>query len=441
MNAGAAIYRARKIYRNDGSLLDNGAVVCAEGRITAVEKWPAVRATGAEIVELGDVLLLPGLVNVHTHLRLTHLKGKIAPSRDFVGWLAKIALRSKLSRRTTLQRAIMSGARELLEGGVTTAVEIDVDGLSAETLRSSPLRLVFAHECVGLDPTQAEEIASQLMERVVRFDSVPLRRKHGIAPHAPYSVSRELWELLAKKLEMWHGHPAHDSSRARCPRHRFLTIHMAESAEEVEMFVGGRGRMARWLRRFRILPRSWQAPHCSPIAFLEQTGILARPGIAAHCGCISDADAERLAHWGWTVAFCPGTHEYFDRPPYPLERLRRAGIPVCVATDSAASNTGLSMMEEMRRLARHFPQLTAAEIVAAATTIPAQAIGWGHDIGRIEPGYCADLSAWSPSGEGDILDRAWFENERLVCTATILAGQIVVRRTLEPIRKPLCAGL
>jgi cytosine/adenosine deaminase-related metal-dependent hydrolase len=358
-------------------------------------------------------------------LRLTHLKGKIAPSKDFVGWLARIALRSRLSRRATLQRAIAAGAQELLEGGVTTAVEIDVDGLAIETLRSSPLRLIFAHECISLDPTKADKIASRMMKKVADGKTEPLRRRHGLAPHAPYSASRELWEALARKIGRV-GRVRQVRQDGSLPF--FLTVHVAESADEVEMFATGRGKMARWLRMFGVLPKGWRAPGCSPVAFLEQTGILAAPGVAAHCGCCDDADAERLARYGWTVAFCPGTHEYFRRPPYPLERFRRAGTPVCVATDSAASNTGLSMMDEMRRLARLFPQLSAAEIVEAATTIPAQGIGWSNDIGRIEVEYCADFSAWSPSPETGHLDRAWFTGERPTCTATIIGGQVVATR-------------
>ena len=441
MSAQVTVYRARKVYRSDGSLLDDGAVVCRNGRIAAVEKWPEVRASRAENVDLGEVLLLPGLVNAHTHLRLTHLKGKIAPSKDFVGWLGKIAVRSKLSRRATIQRAIAAGARELLQGGVTTAVEIDVDGLSAETLRSSPLRLLFAHELISFDPAQAEQAASRLLEMAAQLDAEPLRREHGIAPHAPYSVNRELWEALSKRLKarqvgdlsnsgtQHSGLSTQDYPRQADSLSYLLTTHMAESADEIEMFTEGRGRMVRWLRMFGVLPRGWRAPHCSPIAFLEDTGILVTPGIAAHCAFADDADAERLARHGWTVAFCPGTHEYFSRPPYPLERFRRAGIAVCVATDSAASNTGLSMMEEMQRLARQFPNLSAAEIVAAATTIPVQAIGWGKDIGRIEIGCCADLSAWSPCCDGNRLDRTWFEREPPTCTATIIAGQVVAQRS------------
>jgi len=421
MSADTTIYQARKIYRGDGSLLDNGAVVCREGKIVAVVPWAEMRRHKAEVVDLGDVLLLPGLVNAHTHLRLTHLKGKIAPTKDFIAWLGKIALRSKLTRRATLRRSIAAGARQLLEGGVTTAVEIDVDGLSTEALRSSPLRLVFAHECIDLNPARAEETAARFMDAIAQHEGEPFRRRHGIAPHAPYSVSRELWEALAGKIK----------ARQVANLPHFLTSHIAESAEETEMFTEGRGRMVRWLRMFGVLPRGWRAPHLSPVAFLEQTGILAVPGIAAHCGCADDADAARLARHGWTVAFCPGTHEYFGRPPYPLERLRRAGVPVCVATDSAASNTGLSMMDEMRRLARHFPDLAAREIVAAATTIPAAAIGWGGAVGRIEPGFAADLSAWAPPCDGERFDRAWFEGEPPACVTTIIAGRIVASPNRE----------
>jgi len=430
MNAPETVFRARKVYRSDGSLLADGAVICREGRIVGVERWTPARMGDAQVVDLGGVLLLPGLIDAHTHLRLTHLKGKTAPSKDFVGWLARIALRSKLSRRTTLQRAIAAGARELLAGGVTTAVEIDVDGLSAETLRGSPLRLIFAHECISLDPSRAEKVAARMMKMVEMAEERPLWRQHGLAPHAPYSVSRELWEALAREV----GRDGQNGRNGRSGRVRqsggracLLTVHVAESKEEAEMFAEGRGKMVRWLRRFRVLARGWRAPRCSPIAFLEQTGILATPGIAAHCGWADEADAERLARYGWTVAFCPGTHEYFRRPPFPLERLRRAGVAVCVATDSAASNMGLSMMEEMRRLARWFPELSAREIVAAATTIPAQGIGWGKEVGRIEAGWCADFSAWSPCCAGERLHRAWFEGEPPVCVATIIGEQVVQR--------------
>ncbi|MBM3333977.1 amidohydrolase family protein [Candidatus Sumerlaeota bacterium] len=413
MSEQSTIFRARKIYREDGTLLDDGAVVCRAGKIAAVAPWPALRSWHGRIVNLGPALLLPGLVNAHTHLRLTHLLGKIASTADFVGWLARITLRAKFTRQATFLRSIEAGARRLLEGGVTTAVEIDVDGLSAETLRSSPLRLVFAHECIALDPARAEQTLRRLTDLVERLDSEPLRREHGLAPHAPYSVSRELWQLLSRKTRE-AGHSS-----------RLITTHLAESAEEVAMFRSGRGKMIRWLRMFGVLPRGWRAPRCSPVEFLEQTGTPDARGIAAHCGFADEADAERLARHGWTVAFCPGTHEYFKRPAYPLHLFRRAGVPVCVATDSAASNTGLGMMNEMARLARHAPDLSAKEIVAAATTIPARAIGWGDNVGRIEIGYCADFSAWTPCCEGNRLDRSWFATPP-ACAAIIIGGRTVM---------------
>ncbi|MCX8037082.1 MAG: amidohydrolase family protein [Candidatus Sumerlaeia bacterium] len=398
-------------------------------------------------MDLGGVLLLPGLVNAHTHLRLTHLCGKLRPTKNFVGWLARVALRSRLSSRAALQRAIADGARQLLAGGVTAAVDIDIEALAAETLRESPLRLVFAHECISLDPNRAAQTALRMMKLLESQEEVPLRRRHGLAPHAPYSVSRELWQALAKRIA---GKKAQEkrppspnnkpdgadtaaastaSTTFTAPMPLFLTLHLAESADEDEMFRTGRGRMVRWLRLFRVLPRNWQAPRCSPVAFLEQTGILNTAGIAAHCGCADAADAAILARRGWTVAFCPGTHEFFRRAPYPLAVLRSAGVPVCVATDSAASNTGLKMMDEMRRLAGMFPTLTVREILEMATTIPAHAMGWSADIGKIAPGYCADFSAWTPCPEASQLDRSWFADPPPQCAATIIGGEVVWKKS------------
>jgi cytosine/adenosine deaminase-related metal-dependent hydrolase len=409
MSDSEIVYRARKIYRPDGSLLTDGAVRCRDGRIVAVEPWSG--SGGANVVNLGDALLLPGLVNAHTHLWLTHLHKRVRRPADFMAWLTAITWRVSIARQSTLRKAIEKGARQLLEGGVTAAVEIDYRGLSAETLAASPLRLVLAREILTLDPRRAEETASREMARLDAQPDEPFRRRHGLAPHAPYTVSRELWQALAQRLR---ARPA------------FLTIHLAESNEESQMIERGRGSFVRRFRFIRFLPRGWQAPGCSPVEYLESTGILDAPGIAAHCSTVNEADAQRLARHGWTVAFCPGTHEYFGRPPYPLEMLRRAGVPVCLGTDSAASNpTGLSMMAEMGRMARGFPQLSAREIVEAATTIPARAIGWAEAIGRIEPGRLADFAAWSPCPEGDRLDREWLAGSNPTCTATVLNGEVV----------------
>ncbi len=441
------VFRARRVWQSDGVLLLDGAVLCRNGRIEAVARYADLRQLKGEVVDLGEVLLLPGFVNAHTHLRLTHLCGKLRPTKNFVGWLARIALRSRLSSRTTLRRAIAEGARQLLAGGVTAAVDIDIEALAAETLQKSPLRLVFAHECISLDPKRAAQTALRMMNLLEKQETIPLRRCHGLAPHAPYSVSRELWEALAKKIgerkaeekRRWSrkdkpdGTDVRDNlsmSMASMPSFPpFLTLHLAESADEDEMFRTGRGRMVRWLRLFRVLPCTWQPPRCSPVAFLERTGILDTPGIAAHCGCADAADAAVLARRGWTVAFCPGTHEFFRRPPYPLEMLRRAGVPVCVATDSAASNTGLSLMEEMRRAARMFPALTPREIIEMATMIPARAIGWAADAGNITPGYCADFSAWTPCPEGTQLERSWFDGPSPRCAATIIGGEVVWKKS------------
>lgn len=412
MSEETKVYRARKIYRPDGSLLDNGAVVCRAGRIAAVGAWPEIGKGGLAVEDLGDVLMLPGLINAHTHLRLSHLKGG-DPTDDFVGWLGKMAMQARFTRTATFTKAIEDGARELLETGTTTAVDVDIDALAATTLRESPLRLVFAHECIHLDPERAEKKAAEVMERAAGFEREPWRREHGVAPHAPYSVSRELFESLSRRLQ---SQPC------------FLTIHVAECADEIEMIAAGEGRIVKWLRMFRVLPRDWQPPRCTPVAYLDQTGILATAGVAAHCGLASEADAALLARRGWTVAFCPGTHAFFGRPPYPLERFRRAGVAVCIATDSAASNTSLSLMDEMRRVARDFHDLPAAEIVAMATTIPARAIGWGDAVGQLEPGFCADLSVWSPCPDGDRLDRAWLEGEPPDCAATAIGGRVVYRR-------------
>jgi len=407
------LYRARTLCLPDGRLLDNGAVLCRAGRIARVDTRARLDAHGADAIDLGDVLLLPGLVNAHAHLRLTHLHGRLGARKNFVAWLGKVAARNRLTRTATLERSIRRGAAELLAGGVTAAVEIDMDGLSAATLADSPLRLVFAHELIRFDPAQAEAAAEAALEAVERQTAEPLRRAHGLAPHAPYSVAEPFWRALAGRLRA---------------RPLFQTIHMAESIEETEMLAEGRGRMLRRFRLLRLLPRGWRAPGCSPIAFLEGTGILEVPGVAAHCGQADEADARRLARGGWTVAFCPGTHEYFGRPPWPLERFRQAGVPVCVATDSAASNpTGLSLMAEMQRLARGFPALAAGEILAAATTIPARAMGWGEALGRIAPGWRADFSAWRPCPEGGRLERSWFGGAPPTSAATIIDGRIGCR--------------
>lgn len=219
----------------------------------------------------------------------------------------------------------------------------------------------------------------------------------GLSPHAPYTTTLP---LLAEA--------AAAARREGLP----LCVHCDETPEEHRLWTRGDGPFRDFLADVHAIADDWREPGCTPVEWLDRAGILAppRPGLPGallvHLNGIEDSDLERMALRGAGAVVCPGTHLYFERGPFPLERLVRAGIPTALGTDSLASNDRLSMWEEIRRATRLAPGLTAGRAIALATSEAARALGVQDRFGSIELGKKAAFCVVETPSAAPPLDSA-----------------------------------
>jgi cytosine/adenosine deaminase-related metal-dependent hydrolase len=379
--------RARTVLPVGEPPIDDGAVVVHGERIIAVGRFadlfPAAgecSAAGKQVIDLGDSILLPGLINAHCHLDYTNMAGKLSPARNFSDWIkAIVALKAEWSY-TEFADSWLKGAQMLLRSGTTTVVDIEtVPELLPEVTTSTPLRVI---SCLELLSVRNRLNARQMVEWAVKkLESLPAASA-GLSPHAPYTTSPELLSAaaVAAREHNW-----------------LLTTHVAESADEFEMYLNARGAMFDWLKSQRDMS---DCGGVSPIAHLARHGVLSPNFLAVHVNYLVAGDIELLTHSGASAVHCPGSHAFFHHRAFPFEELDHAGVNICLGTDSLATigqspdePLALNLFSEMRRLANTFPALTPQRIIEMVTVNPARALGRTEELGRIAPGACADLIA------------------------------------------------
>jgi 5-methylthioadenosine/S-adenosylhomocysteine deaminase len=365
----------------------DGAVVVEDGTIKAVgaRKVLASQFAEADLEDLGDAAILPGFVNCHSHLELTAMRGAgDRVEHDFYSWLITLTkLRGEILSRDDIETGALAGAVEGARAGVTCFGDIGRFGRAGlEAIKKIGLRgVVFQETEFSPDDSTAAVDLEKLKDKFLELRSSETELvKAGISPHAPYTVSRRLFEKIAQY--------AIDEKIK-------TSIHAAESREEDELMRLGTGFFTSVYEKFGV---EWVSPLCSSIEFLKQTGILETSALLAHCVTVSDTDIETIASAGASVAHCPKSNAKFGHGYAPFERLLDAGISVGLGTDSMASNNMCDMLEETRTAAfaaRNYPDrkrfVTASEVLWAATLGGAKALGLDDAIGTLEVGKQADI--------------------------------------------------
>ena len=374
----AVILRSRCVLPISAPPIENGAVVIDGERIAAVGTWDELKGRGGEVLDLGESVLMPGLINAHCHLDYTMMRRSISPQRSFTEWIRRInALKRSLSDDDYLE-AIAKGFAELRKWGTTTVANIESFPELLLRMPAPPIRAWWFLEMIDIRhrETSEETMAGALSffgERKGWIDGF------GLSPHAPYTASASLFELTSKAAGEL-GMP--------------VTTHCAESREEWEMFRHGRGELHDFMLKLGRWMHDCQHGR-TPLAHLVSSGALSERWLLAHMNELGESDFEWLERQPRSsrpsVVHCPGSHRYFRHAPFPLARLQEAGVNICLGTDSLASTDSLSMFEEMRQLARRHPWLNAQEILSMATLNGAKALG--IQAGRLEAGALADLIA------------------------------------------------
>ena len=390
------LLRARAVLPVSRPPILNGAVLIAGNRIAGVGTWRALsKARPQAVVDLGETLLMPGLVNAHCHLDYTDMAGQFPPPKIFSEWLKVITATKAGWSFSDYARSWMRGAEMLVRTGTTTVADIEaVPQLLPEVWGATPLRVFSFLEMIGIKPPRDPAVV--LQETLERIGMLRASRcRAGLSPHAPYTTVPELLRLSTEAAR----------------RHKWrLTTHVAESAMEFEMFSRARGEMFEWLKRSgRDMSDCGKG---SPVRHMERCGALRRNLLAIHVNYLGREDATLLGRRGVHVAHCPRSHDYFGHDAFPLRRLARAGINLCLGTDSLASvyksrrqTVELSMFEEMRMLAKNQPSLSPKKIVRMATVNGARALGMAGQVGELAEKAYADIIAVPFSGRRrDIYD-------------------------------------
>jgi aminodeoxyfutalosine deaminase len=378
------ILRARTVLPMTRPAIADGAVLISGERIQQVGRWRDLSGeTSNGSVDLGEVILMPGFVNAHCHLDYTHMAGQFPPPKDFIDWLKLITTTKAQWSAAEYRASWLSGAEMLVRTGTTSVGDIEaVPQLLPQVWDLTPLRIVSFLEMIGITGRRPPERV--LQEALDKIQTLPHQRcVVGLSPHAPYSTVPALLDQAAEvaRRQGW-----------------LLCTHVAESKPEFLMFTKARGDMFEWLQR-----SGREMSDCglgSPVKHLERCGALRRNLLATHVNYLARGDAALLAQRKVSVVHCPRSHAYFGHEPFPLSRLFRAGVNVCLGTDSLASvikirrqDPELDMLAEMRVLADRQRWLSPKTILRMATVAGAQALARGDVLGQFSPGALADVIA------------------------------------------------
>jgi len=365
---------ARWLIPVEGAPIEHGALLIGpDGRVRAVGPDSAVpRPSDVVAEDFGDAVILPGLINTHTHLELTGFEGRVK-EREFPAWIRQLRELKTTRAPAEYVEAARRGLAACYAGGVTTIADTGDSGAALQALAEAGGSGVAYLEVFGPHPAQAAESLAGLRERVTSLRGWTGNRVGlGVSPHAPYTVSGPLFRAVAD----W-------SRKESLP----LAVHMAESPAETEFLANGSGPFAEaWEARGIPLPRP---SGLSPVGWLAKHGVLTERTLCIHAVQLDQMDIDRLADSGAAVAHCPLSNQAHRHGVAPLAALLQAGIRVGIGTDSEVSVGPLDLVAEARA-ARKLARLTAEALIELCTLGGARALGLAGATGSLRIGKWAD---------------------------------------------------
>lgn len=379
-------YGAKWVWCGPGRLLERAWVVLQAGRVKEIAGKPPA---GVESHDLGPGLLLPGLVNAHTHLELSFLADLIEkPRGDFMDWLETLVdLRPGYDRGQAKEAARLAAYFAAAQGTVL-AGDITNTGRAAWAWAEAGVSVISFFEAIG--PARAEPPQPEMKWDGNYFSA------QAVASHAPYSVPS--WRQQALK---------ESASSIPIP----LSIHLAESRAEVEFFAGlgdEGARMEEFLVRRGLQKADMDLRADTPLAHLISLGVVDAQTMLVHGVQLTPAELAQVAAKGASLCLCPRSNLGLTGAVADAPAALKAGVNLALGTDSLASSPDLSIWAEMRKLLEIYPELDPEAVITMATTGGAKALGLGEHFGLIAPGYCAPL-AYVPldgAGKEDVLSSA-----------------------------------
>lgn len=458
--------RAKFVVVSAERILHPGTLTIRQGRLVAVTE----DAQAAADIDLGEAVLLPGLVNAHCHLEFSGLLRPLSAGEQFTDWIGEVVRyrRGVLANPTStlpsplntvnLRRAISSGLQESCAGGVAligdivtppwhnsfipaaerwqpwprsslcwelAPAQLPADDVGQHLASATFPRVIPFAELLGLQSPRLTECwqwaqglvdsdcalwtadTHQRPSSVARGESAPIIG-YGLSPHAPYSIDL----------------PTVAGMLAPLPRQTRLAMHVAESPAEMEWLATGGGPFAELYQRLGIQVEA------QPPSIEQCLQLLARSdhSLLIHGNYLRREQIEQVAAAGITVVYCPRTHAYFGHAPYPLKQLLQASVRLALGTDSRASNPSLSLWNEVHFVRQLYPDVPSAALLNWVTREPATALGVQRDLGTLAVGTLAWVNvvpakaAWTPQNLLDEMTLCTAEQLRLSPLVHLLAG-------------------
>jgi cytosine/adenosine deaminase-related metal-dependent hydrolase len=304
-----------------------------------------------------------------------------------VAWVGRlVALRREESPSDQVQRMAAAGAVARARATGTVAFgDIGNTLLAVGVLAEAGVPAVLFHEVLGFAPHDADAHAAEAASRVVDGTRFPVRP--GLAPHAAYSVSPDLFKAVTREC-VTRGLPS--------------SVHLGEPIQEIELLETGEGELADALKALGAWNPDWIAPRTGPAEYLDRLGVL-RPGLlVVHATKLTREALALVAARGCTIVSCPRSNRWVGAGVPPIDAFYACGAPVAFGTDSLASAPDLNMFAELAA-ARALSSVPARQLLESATRIGAAALGMQSELGTITPGKHAALVAVSvPASESDV---------------------------------------
>lgn len=317
---------------------------------------------------------MPGLVNAHTHLELSYLRGQVPAAESFVTWIRGVvgARRQRPDPNALdILDSVQAGIDESVAAGTALVGDISNTLVSYEPLASSALGGVVFHELLRFNTADADGVVEQACRQI---DALPAHAwvKASLAAHAPYSVSPLVFRAIRRVMD----------ARSPVP----FSVHLAESRDETEFIATAGGEWRRFLEDVGSWDPTFEAPGVSPVAYLDDIGFLAPRLLAVHGVQMTPGDLARLVAQDATLVTSPRSNQHTGAGVPPVAGFYASGVRVAIGTDSLASTPDLNLFSEMAELRRLAPEVPAARLIRSATIEGAHALGFDASFGTIEVG-------------------------------------------------------
>lgn len=369
--------------------IEHGAVLVRDGRIQEIGELSTLAAAhpDEEVRDFGLAAIMPGFVDLHTHLEYTAMRG-LVDDLPYAQWKLQVMEKERTLTPQDWEDAALLGALEALRSGITTVGDITSSGASMRAVNASGMRAFVYREVQTMDHKRIGDVMDAARADIAEWASSadPDLVRVGIAPHSPYSCHPELFRQVSD-LAIETGMP--------------VTTHLAGSHEEYDFVKYGSSQLAFEYRQKWGSDIPWLPTGVSPVRYVLQWGLMDVPELlAVHCTQIDDDDIDVLASRDVAVAFCPRCNAKLGMGVLPVRKLLTRGVRVGIGTDSPASNNTMDMFDEMRiglliqrAVDAHEQFHVARKFVKLATFDAARALRVESRIGSLEPGKDADIIA------------------------------------------------